>query len=42
MAEADFSVKLSDFKIAVPGLVADKIAKSAKITVSCSLELLKN
>lgn len=29
-AEADFSVKLSDFKISIPGLVADKIAKTAK------------
>lgn len=41
-AEADFSVKLSDFKISIPGLVADKIAKTAKITVSCVLELLKS
>jgi polyisoprenoid-binding protein YceI len=41
-AEAEFSVKLSDFKISIPGLVADKIAKTAKITVSCVLELLKS
>jgi polyisoprenoid-binding protein YceI len=41
-AEAEFSVKLSDFKISIPGLVADKIAKTAKITVSCLLELLKS
>lgn len=41
-AEADFSIKLSDFKISIPGLVADKIAKTAKITVSCVLELLKS
>lgn len=41
-AEADFTVKLSDFKISIPGLVADKIARTAKITVSCVLELLKS
>lgn len=41
-ATADFNVKLSDFKIDIPGLVADKVAKTAKIGVSCSLELLKN
>lgn len=41
-ADAEFSVKLSDFDISIPGLVADKVAKVAKITVSCSLEPLKN
>ncbi|HEX4875214.1 MAG TPA: YceI family protein [Chitinophagaceae bacterium] len=41
-ADAEFSVKLSDFNISIPGLVADKIAKTAKITVSCQLEVLKN
>lgn len=41
-ADAEFSVKLSDFEISIPGLVADKVAKVAKITVSCSLEPLKN
>lgn len=40
-ATADFNVKLSDFDISIPGLVADKVAKVAKITVSCSLEPLK-
>jgi YceI-like domain len=40
-AVADFSVKLSDFNISVPGLVADKVSKTAKISVSCSLELFK-
>ena len=39
---ADFSVKLSDYKISIPGLVADKVSKSAKISVFCSLEPLKN
>ncbi len=41
-AMADFTVKLSDYKISIPGLVADKISKTARITVSCSLEPLKN
>jgi polyisoprenoid-binding protein YceI len=41
-AMADFSVKLEDFKISIPGLVADKVSKIAKITVSCSLEPLKS
>lgn len=40
-ATADFSVKLSDFKISIPGLVADKVSKTAKISVSCSLEEFK-
>ena len=41
-AMADFTVKLSDFNISIPGLVADKVSKSARISVSCSLEPLKN
>jgi hypothetical protein len=41
-ADAEFTVKLSDFKISIPGLVADKVSKTAKVTVSCSLEPLKN
>lgn len=39
-ATADFNVVLSDYKISIPGLVADKVAKTAKISVSCSLEPL--
>lgn len=39
---ADFSVKLSDYKISIPGLVADKISKTVKIKVSCTLEPLKS
>ncbi|MFN8289334.1 MAG: YceI family protein [Chitinophagaceae bacterium] len=41
-AAASFDVKLSDFEISIPGLVADKVAKIAKINVSVSLEPLKN
>jgi polyisoprenoid-binding protein YceI len=40
-AVADFQVLLADYKVSIPGLVADKIAKAAKISVNCSLELLK-
>lgn len=39
---ADFSVKLADYKVSIPGLVADKVSKVAKISVACSLELLKS
>jgi polyisoprenoid-binding protein YceI len=41
-AKADFNVLLSDYKVSIPGLVADKVSKTAKISVSCSLELLKS
>jgi polyisoprenoid-binding protein YceI len=40
-AAADFTVQLSDYKISIPGLVADKVSKTAKISVVCSLEPLK-
>lgn len=40
-AAADFSVLLADYSISIPGLVADKVGKSAKISVNCSLELFK-
>jgi polyisoprenoid-binding protein YceI len=41
-ATADFNVLLSDYKVSIPGLVADKVSKTAKISVSCSLEPLKS
>jgi polyisoprenoid-binding protein YceI len=40
-ANAEFNVLLDDYKISIPGIVADKVSKAAKITVSCSLEPLK-
>jgi hypothetical protein len=40
-AAADFIVVLKDYKIAIPGLVADKVSKTAKISVTCLLELFK-
>jgi hypothetical protein len=38
---ADFNVLLADYNITIPGLVADKVSKTAIISVSCSLELFK-
>jgi polyisoprenoid-binding protein YceI len=40
-AVADFSVLLADYNITIPGLVADKVSKTALISISCSLELFK-
>lgn len=40
-AAADFSVLLADYNVTIPGIVADKVSKTAKIGVSCSLEPLK-
>lgn len=40
-ASAEFSILLSDFKITIPQLVADKVSKTAKITVDCLLEPFK-
>ena len=40
-AIADFNVLLADFKISIPGLVADKVSKTAKVSVACALEPLK-
>ncbi len=41
VATAEFSLALEDFKIEIPGLVKDKIAKTAKVQVNCSNSLLK-
>jgi hypothetical protein len=35
---AGFTVLLSDYKISVPGVVADKISKEAKVEVKCNYE----
>lgn len=40
-ALADFNVTLLDYKVSIPGLVADKVSKTAKISVTCQLELFK-
>jgi hypothetical protein len=41
LSNADFSVVLEDYKIEIPGLVKDKISKTAKIAVACSNTILK-
>ncbi|MBK7560939.1 MAG: YceI family protein [Chitinophagaceae bacterium] len=41
-ATADLNVLLSDYKVSIPGLVADKVSKTVKISVSCLLEPLKS
>jgi YceI-like domain len=41
LATAEFSVALADYYIEIPGLVKDKIAKTAQIQVNCSNTLLK-
>lgn len=41
IANATFNAILSEYQVNIPQLVADKVAKSAKIIVNCSLEPLK-
>jgi len=41
LATADFNILLEDYKIEIPGLVKDKISKTAKIHVNCSNSILK-
>ena len=38
---AEFPVILEDYKISIPGLVKEKISKTAKIKVNCSYAILK-
>jgi hypothetical protein len=40
-AKASFKAPLADFKIAIPSVVKDKIAKDAKIDFTATLQLLK-
>lgn len=40
-ADAVFSVALEDYKVSIPKLVKDNIAKTVSITVDCLLEPLK-
>ena len=37
MLKATFPAKLAEYKISVPGLVADKVAKEASVIMECSL-----
>lgn len=41
IAAAEFAVLLEDYKISIPNMVADKVAKTAKVSIDCSLEPLK-
>ena len=41
LANVDFNITLSDYNIAIPGLVKDKISKTATIKVNCNYKLLK-
>ena len=40
-AGALFNIEISDYKIEIPGLVRDNIAKSVSISVDCTLEPFK-
>jgi len=40
-ALAKFPVIISDYKITIPGIVRDKIAKTATVSVNCSYAVLK-
>ncbi|MGJ7031258.1 YceI family protein [Niabella hirudinis] len=40
-ALAKLPVAISDYKIAIPGIVRDKIAKTATVSVNCNYSLLK-
>lgn len=41
-ASASFTAVLGDYKVEVPTLVSDKVSKTTKITVACTLEPLKS
>jgi hypothetical protein len=41
ISSTEFSVLLEDYQIAIPGLVKDKISKSAKIKVTCNYAVLQ-
>jgi polyisoprenoid-binding protein YceI len=40
-ATATIVALFADYKIVIPGLVSDKVAKSAKININCALDILK-
>lgn len=40
-ATAEFTVLLADYKVVIPQLVADKVSKTAKISIDCLLEPFK-
>ena len=40
-AQTDFTVALADYGISIPSLVADKVAKAAKVSFGGTLEMIK-
>jgi len=42
MLKAEFPVLLSDYKISIPSINNDNVSNTIRITVNCSLELLKS
>jgi len=38
---SEFTVAVADYKISIPGLMAEKIAKTVKVTVNCNYEPAK-
>ena len=41
LSTAEFTITMEDYKIDIPGLVKDKISKTATIKVNCSNAILK-
>ena len=41
VASCNFNVMLKDYDITIPGLVADKVSKTAKIIIDCALDPFK-
>jgi hypothetical protein len=41
IANCTFDLTLKDYNITIPGLVADKVSKTAKVIIDCSLDPLK-
>jgi len=42
LVKAEFPVLLSDYKISIPSVVKENLSNSIRITVNCTLELLKS
>jgi hypothetical protein len=40
-ANSEFIVVLDDYKIAIPGVVKDKLSKTAKVKINCTYTILK-
>jgi hypothetical protein len=42
VANSDFRIHISDYKISIPNLVKDKVSNSVRIVVDCTLQPLKS